>query len=353
MDLSASPRLVSLKIDMDGMDYFENQDIADDEEEYLDVNHEEEEDEQKLFRFTVQIYSRNFKGHKKGPSVGKVSINCNTVEETMELLWNSCESHIRREVIFDTASGIGTEQYAAHWAEATTPTIEEIDKFLTFQDKFSKRTYKPAQFIEKPEKLQKFLDKEINVFVYAFSESVTSANMYDTLRIQLLKPEERDRAGAASNQAVSELVTELKKLHKASYISQDVNWAVWASFLFTKDALERDELKHQGPPQHLIHLFKSVPTASARVLSCTRNDIKIAQNVNGGFKEELDKLTKELDQVCVIVSSMKLRLTALRTMQATNESVLFDVSGSMEVSEDVFGAELATQVEDCLDMDHL
>lgn len=344
---------VSLDIDYD-MDELENQDDANGEEEFLDASEEEEEeDETKLFRFTVQILPRNFKGHKKGPSVGKININCNSAEEVMELVWNSCERYMRREVIFDAAAGVGADQYSARWAETTAPTIEEIDKFLTFQDKISKRTYKPSQFIEKPEKMQKFLGKEINVFVYVFSESVSSATMYDTLRVQLLKPEERDRAGAASNLAVSVLVAELKNLHKASYVSQDVNWAVWASFLFTKDALERDELKLQGPPPHLIHLFKTVPSASQKVLTSTRNDIRIAQNVNAGFKEQLDTLAKDLDQVSVLVSSMKLRLTALCTMQATNDSVLFDVSGSMEANEDVFGEELARQVTDCQDVDHL
>ncbi|XP_053687249.1 uncharacterized protein LOC128736785 [Sabethes cyaneus] len=348
-----SPKFMSLDIDYDLGEY-ENQNVVDGDEEHLVTFEEEAEDDpMKLFRFTAHILKRNFKGHKKGPAVGKIKVNCNTAEEVLELLWNTCKSHIKREVIFDAAVGGGDDSYSARWAETVSPTIAEIDKFLTFQDKQSKRIYKLSQLKEKPERMQKYMDKEVNLFVYVYSESITSANMYDTLRVQLLNPEERDRSGAASNQAVSVLVTELKNLHKGYYISQDINWTVWASFLYTKDALERDELKLQGPPQHLIHLFKTVPSASQRCLSSTRNDIRIAQNVNGGYKEELDTLMKELDQVCAALSSMKLRLTALRTMQATNESVLYDVSESMEAHEDIFGEALAKQVTNCTDVDHL
>ena len=177
MDLPGCSKLLSLNIDYD-MNNLENQDFAD-EEEYLE---EEEDDEKKQFRFDVQIFLRNFRGHKKGPTVGKINVNCDSVEEVMELVWTSCESHIRREVVFDAPSGVGAEQFSARWADTTTPTIEEADKFLTFQDEVSKRNYKPSQFIDKPEKMQKYLNKEISDCVYVFfSESVTSANMYVTL----------------------------------------------------------------------------------------------------------------------------------------------------------------------------
>ncbi|XP_055526909.1 uncharacterized protein LOC129719540 [Wyeomyia smithii] len=308
------------------MDNFENhnedQDTTNGEEEYLDTSEEEEE---KLFRFTAQISTRNFKGHKKGPCMQKIKINGDSVDEVLELVWNSCERFIKKEVVFDAKVGGGADQFTARWTEKTVPVIEDIDNYVTFQDKLSRRTYKPSQFKEKPDKMHKFMDKEINLFVYVCSESVTSASMYDTMRIQLLNPEERDRVGAASNQAVSSLVAELKNLYKGSYASQDVNWAVWASYLFTKSALERDELKHQGPPHHLIHLFKTIPSTGQRVLTSTRNDIRIAQNVNAGFKEELDALASELNQISVLINAMNIRLTALLTMQATNIEQLRDV----------------------------
>ncbi|XP_065074989.1 uncharacterized protein LOC135698780 [Ochlerotatus camptorhynchus] len=312
----------------------------------------EQAEPKQIFRFPATVFIRNFKGHKKGPSVGKVQVNCESAEEVMQTVWDYCEKFIRRETVFESFAGGDADQFTVHWNDDLNPEVGDMDKFISFQDKASKRTFKPLQLLEKPDKMQKFLNRDINVFVHIYSESVISAAMYETLRVQLIKPEERDRAGAASNQANSNLSTELKELYKLSYISSDINWSVWASYLLTKDALEREKLKLRGPPQHLIHLFQTVPSCSQNVLNHTRQDVCIAQNVNSGYKQLLDDLQADLDQLMTYAKAMQLRLTALQTMQATNTSLLADVSGSIAVSEDSFGQKLAEEVTDCLDVDH-
>lgn len=167
--------------------------------------------------------------------------------------------------------------------------------------------------------------------------------MYDILRTQLLKPEERDRAGAAFNQTIRNLADELKTIYKRSYKSSDINWSVWASFLLTKDPFECEELKMRGPPHHLIHLFQTIPSGSQQVISSTRKDISIEQNVNRGLRERLESLKKDLDNLMVFANAMHLRLSALCT----------DVSGSITAAEDSFGRELAEEVVDAEDIDHL
>lgn len=311
------------------------------------------EEDQKMFCFPATVYIRNFKGHKTGPSIGKVFVNCETSAEVMSTVWNYCESYVRREAVFEPVVGGDANKYTVHWHENETPDQGDMDKFITFQSKASKRTYKPTQLLDKPEKIQKFLKKDVNVFVHIYSESVTSANMYDILRTQLLKPEERDRAGAASNQTIRNLSDELKAIYETSYRSSEINWSVWASFLLTKDPFEREELKMRGPPHHLIHLFQTVPSSSQKVLDNTRKDICIAQNVNSGFKEQLKNIQADLDKLMVCANSIQLRLSALCTMQTTNESLLTDVSGSIAAAEDSFGRELAEDVVDAVDTDHL
>ncbi|XP_065085436.1 uncharacterized protein LOC135707521 [Ochlerotatus camptorhynchus] len=295
----------------------------------------EQAEPKQIFRFPATVFC---------PSVGKVQVNCESAEEVMQTVWDYCEKFIRREAVFESLAGGDADQFTVHWNDDLNPEVGDMDKFISFQDKASKRTFKPLQLLEKPDKMQKFLNRDINVFVHIYSELVTSAAMYETLRVQLIKPEERDRAGAASNQANSNLSTELKELYKLSYISSDINWSVWASYLLTKDALEREEFKLRGPPQHLIHLFQTVPSCSQNVLNHTRQDVCIAQNVNSGYKQLLDGLQADLDQLMTYAKAMQLRLTALQTMQATNTSLLADVSGSIAVSEDSFGQKLAEEV---------
>lgn len=322
-----------------------------------DIKHfddeDDPEDDRKLFCFPATVYIRNFKGHKTGPSIGKVFVNCDNPEEVMCSVWNYCESYVRREAVFEPVIGGDANKYTVHWHANDTPDQEDMDKFITFQAKASKRTYKPSQLLEKPEKMQKFLNKDVNVFVHVYSESVASSNMYDILRTQLLKPEERDRAGAATNQSIRSLADELKATYESSYRSSDINWSVWASFLLTKDTFEREELKTRGPPHHLIHLFQTVPSGPEKLLVNTRKDLCIAQNVNRGSKEQKDNLKNDLELLMSNANTMHIRLSALCAMQATNESLLADVSGSVAASEDGYGRELAEEVVDAADIDHM
>lgn len=50
------------------------------------------------------------------------------------------------------------------------------------------------------------------------------------------------------------------------------------------------------PPAHLVHLFRSVPTADTEVMRAAQNGLQIADNVNDVFGETLAAVRSEFEK---------------------------------------------------------
>ncbi|XP_062537957.1 uncharacterized protein LOC134206279 [Armigeres subalbatus] len=104
------------------------------------------ENDQKMFCFPVTVYTRNFKGHKSGPSIGNIQVSCENAEEVMNTVSNIVRATFEEKPYSSPWFLVGGDanKYTVHWHEKCTPDQVDMDKFVTFQCKASKRTYNPA-----------------------------------------------------------------------------------------------------------------------------------------------------------------------------------------------------------------
>ncbi|KAJ3016287.1 UNVERIFIED_CONTAM: hypothetical protein HDU68_012282, partial [Siphonaria sp. JEL0065] len=103
----------------------------------------------------------------------------------------------------------------------------------------------------------------------------------------LLNNPETDRAGAAKNQQIKDLVARLEAMHGTTYQASSIHWQMYATYLFDKfDKLE--ELVAAGPPTKYLKYFKAQPVNSQLVLSEQKSSNQVAIGVNKRKLEALE-----------------------------------------------------------------
>lgn len=242
------------------------------------------------------------------------------------------------------------------WAQNEVPTEDEMGKFVLFQDKSAKKTYLVSQI--EPDELRKMRNKRVNVLVHVYGRSVASKAIHQKLTAALLQPANRDRAGAHNTVSLMEFVLQLKKIHGGYLSAHSFSWTMWANAIHSGPIHLQELAQHELPPAHLIHLFRSVPTAEAEVLRSTQNGLLIAKNLNDLYRGNLSTLKDDVqtakENVLRAFDLFEARLQSAEEMLLANSSIVSSMDSSLQIEENAVSVtEEARVIEnDVEDTDH-
>ena len=112
----------------------------------------------------------------------------------------------------------------------------------------------------------------VDWFIYKYDVNVQTSAKYSEFQASVLEPAQVDRAGAATNDSVFSIMNQLRDRWGTIYVSQSINWHIWANSRSTEPSNRQATLIAQLPPIEIIHLFRHSPTDSEVLLSSLRED---------------------------------------------------------------------------------
>lgn len=113
-----------------------------------------------------------------------------------------------------------------------------------------------------------------------WGNSLVSKNQFTAVSRTLLKPQETDRANAATNTATFDLAKELKQIHGSVISGKDIAWFQFANFILSSATHLHEELKRTLPPSHIIRFFELARENSVQQMETARKAVAIGSRVN-------------------------------------------------------------------------
>ncbi|XP_058832497.1 uncharacterized protein LOC131690611 [Topomyia yanbarensis] len=250
------------------------------------------------------IAVRDFKGHSSGKEVGKWGVSGNTAEQFTHSCWLLAKNFLKREVIF-TCDERGVAMPV--WSSKPIPEEGDFIRFALFNDKTNHRCYTVDKVT--PTLLQNWRNKEIHLLLHVYSLSVNNKSVFKTVREVLLEPEERDKAGAASNQSVAVLAQKLRDIHGDKWEAKDIAWMMWANAIYTSEFHCQERLLHDAPPAHLVKLFsvKEQPR-----LKAIRRGFAVAHSVNAGYHDDVESLREAFEDMQLTAQNMIVKMQSVK-----------------------------------------
>lgn len=283
--------------------------------------------------------------------MGEFQVMADSVEEVLADVWAFASKFVQREVCFKYPQSESSSAELELCVKETGPVKEDIDKFISFADKVSKRYYVPS--LIKSNQLHNWFNKEVNIFIYRYSMAVTSSQQWEKVKSQQTKPSHADRSGAPSNVLLAEMCVELKEMHREHYVSDDINWSIWATYILKQPAHHRSALMSSGPPEAMVRLFRPVPLHSDTILERTQQELKIARNVVDFFGDEIKDLRTCFNNMEVLMKQTGVRLSSMEHKVDEYRKLLTSMSQTVTPQESSFSKTVAEEVTDCLDVDHI
>lgn len=294
--------------------------------------------------FCGSFFKRRFVGETSGSLIASQILYGDTVQEILQGVWTIVKPFICREVLFIEDNG----NQVPIWADGE-PSYEDLQKFVYMQNK-NRRRINIEQIDSKL--LISWREKEIRVHVHIYSTAVSCKQLWDLVNKQLVRFQDTDRAGAPNNQSLSMLANELRELHGGQFTGHASSWKLWANYIHTAPAHERERRMNELPPHSIIKFFRSVPISEAVQLECTRNGLSVASTINESFSTELAVIEEEADQMIALGQRLKHRISALRARSSINASLVSAMQESIRPEENEISRSLADNVSDMHDIDH-
>lgn len=294
----------------------------------------------------ASFFKRRFVGETSGSLVASEIISGDSVKEVLEGMWTIVKTIICREVIFIDEDGSQTPR----WSD-DEPTVDDMQKFVYLQNQRNRRRVNIDQISSKL--LISWRGKDIRVHVHIYSTAVSCKQLWELVDKQLVKFQHTDRAGAPNNQSLSQLADELRELHGSHFTGHASSWKLWANYIHTVPAHEREMRKSELPPHSIIKFFRSVPISEAVKLESTRQGLSVARTINDAFSTELAELEEEADQLIALGQRVKHRIAALRARSLINCSLVSAMQESTRPEENEISRSVAERVTDMLDVDHM
>lgn len=133
----------------------------------------------------------------------------------------------------------------------------------------------------------------VDCFIYKFGMNVQTSAQYSEFQAAVLEPAEVDRAGSASNDVVSTIMNQLRNRWGTTYMSQSINWHIWANSISTEPSNRHDALIAQPPPMDIIHLFRQSPTNSDMLLSSLRDDNNTSMAILDDVLQQINDIQQD------------------------------------------------------------
>lgn len=279
----------------------------------------------KLFCLIGHFQQKEFVGQKALNQEYEEEVSANTCEEFLENIWLTVSPMIKREILVDGDN--------ISWAVNESPSQDEMEKFVVFQDKSAKKSYLVSQI--NSDALWKMRNKHVNVMVHVYGRSISSKAVHQKMTSVLLQPADRDRAGAHSTVSLMEFVSRLKEIHGSYLSAHTSSWTMWASAIHSGPEHKQESMMSDLPPAHLVHLFRSVPTAETAIIKSAQNGLQIAGNLNDLYSENMSSLREEFRKVkenmLRMLDMYEVRLQATEDMLRANSRMVSSMDCALNV----------------------
>lgn len=309
-----------------------------------------------LFSLKCNFFKKNFVSQRNAtPIYNEVKdVGAADVNEMLNNIWKIIieSGSIEREVIVEGET-------VAWCADVPDISNNQVDKFAQIVDIKGKRNYNPINI--SPDLLVHLRNKEIQVHVFVYSRNVSTNSTFNIVKKNLLDPAVRDRSAAVANQLIDEIIDKLKKSHSHHLTTpQPIGWRIWATFIASKPIHSQDQLILDSPPDHIVVLFRNIPTSEAEVLSNAQQGLRIARNVNGiqraslrEIRDRVQRLQSTIDLCNREMAGLINHLDYVEQQSEREDSLLRDMSSAFTPEESVASIEIANLVTDCEDVDHM
>lgn len=309
-----------------------------------------------LFSLKCNFFKKNFVSQRSAIPIYNEAreIGAEDVNEMLNNIWRIIidSGCLEREIIVEGEN-------VAWSAEVPDVSQNQVDKFAQIFDIKGKRNYSPTNISS--DLLIHLRNKEVHVVVFIYSRNVSTNGTFNLVKKNLLDPALKDRSAAVANQLIDEIIEKLKQTHSHHLTTpQPIGWRIWATFIASKPSHSQEQLILDTPPDHVVLLFRNVPTSEAEILSNAQQGLRVARNINGIQRAGLSSIREQVQQLKSIVNScqkgiddLSTHLDYLEQQQEREDSLLSDMSGSVRTEESTFSVETANMVTDCDDIDHM
>jgi hypothetical protein len=141
--------------------------------------------------------------------------------------------------------------------------------------------------------LNKFRNKELEIFVYKYSINVATQQLYN-LFLESNKPKESDRAGAATNTKLFTIKNKLKDKFSNDYDATDTNYLIWATYIARQPEQEQERLCNIHPPVELIGYFPMKLQNEAQINKKAHTSIEMTLQVINVASDDLSCLKNNI-----------------------------------------------------------
>lgn len=308
--------------------------------------------EDNLFKIKVVFQKKLFVNQKSAEVVLKSisELAANSVEEMKQQLWDLAMENnlLEKEVIVDG------ENFA--WSADNPTDIDEIDKFIIVYDKVGRRPHKPS--LISTDLLTSLRNKEVNVYFYVYSTSISTKAVYTNFKKALIDPVEKDKAAADTSQRLFEIAGKLKEHHSYHLFAGPMVWNIWANNILSQPSHSHEDLIVQHPPDHILHLFRAVATQDSEIIASNQNGLRVARYVSNTNKNDLKDLRSSVNEVknvlqilCGAVENLDQKLSVAERMAERENDLVEEMANTMHVDAHLDSFQFE-EVDDLEDMDH-
>ncbi|KXJ76763.1 hypothetical protein RP20_CCG009034 [Aedes albopictus] len=294
------------------------------DEEYLDLNMDQDEDQTNhsdgtfesdstdakeessksssdyVFVFTGVFFRRLYRGQLRPREFGRQTVEGDSVPEVLEFVWNAAKAQTQRQVVFDDE--------VPRWAEKQQPDLTSV--FNTLKQLLS---------------ISLFCVSCLNQHRRTVLEHIPCVMMLHLLKL-------------------SETHISILKVTKARGFSGYLN-LIHSSPAHTHEKLKAEE----APPLQLSKYFRWTAVSEPVKLQSAHRGLAVAHTVNDSWMRELMELKSDLDRAFDLIQSVRQRVAARGT---TSTQIFAAMEDAVRPEESELSRELAEKVTDCQDVDH-
>lgn len=264
-------------------------------------------DEPTVFSFTIKLVAgvKHFANQKLEQVINSSQpweVTCSDVKAFSEALWPKVQPWLKREIIF-----IDNKPY---WSAKECPTEDDLDRFLTFFDTRSRRSFKLAS-LTMSELLRWNDGRDISLNICEYSTAVSTKSCWLVVEKELLK-----FAGVSEVVAQNEwqeIEEELKEVHQDKL--KAACWKQWAEYISKQEPRMRKNLIKEPPPEGLIHLFtKTEPNRLLKTRCGAHSDAQVKEALAlevTDLRQSFNPIRKLVLELNAAVDTFEQRLCAL------------------------------------------
>ncbi|KAH9194033.1 hypothetical protein AeNC1_004005 [Aphanomyces euteiches] len=275
-----------------------------------------------VFKVDVRLKETVNQRLDKAKTLGTLTVACETWEDVKRQLWQRYSRHFENLALCDR------ENDSPVWStKVDEPTIDEFSR--RFSLRLDTKQLKAFESSSHGAYILKHSRETFMLSVYKYGTSLVSMPDLTQYEAQCLGPIETDRAGAASESQIQDIMASLKVEWGHLLSAQEISWRLWAVLIvrMKKTTHERMVIMRQGPPSSLIGGFSAQSSTAEIHRARVAKSVKMAFNLAQVVDSELETFERKFDL-------LKAELTTLRHIVKTQMELVRSFGEDLAVHPD-------------------